>query len=110
MVVIISRRKTHEEFIEELKDKNPTIEVLGRYINAITKIECKCKKCNKILSITPNNLLSGKGCYDCKMDAHIQRITKKHEDFVKELEHSDVKILGKYVNSKTNILTECKKY
>ena len=34
---------------------------------------------------------------------------KKHEDFVKELEHSDVKILGKYVNSKTNILTECKK-
>ena len=109
MVVIISRRKTHEEFIEELKDKNPTIEVLGRYINAITKIECKCKKCNKILNITPNNLLSGKGCYDCKMDAHIQRITKKHEDFVKELEHSDVKILGKYVNSKTNILTECKK-
>lgn len=61
MVVIISRRKTHEEFIEELKDKNPTIEVLGHYINAITKIECKCKKCNKILNITPNNLLSGRG-------------------------------------------------
>ena len=81
MVVIISRRKTHEEFIEELKDKNPTIEVLGHYINAITKIECKCKKCNKILNITQNNLLSGKGCYDCKMDAYIKRITKTHEDF-----------------------------
>lgn len=108
--MIISKRKTHTEFIKELKNKNPTIEVLDNYLNAVTKIKCKCKTCNKILYMTPNALLSGKGCYDCNMGAHIQKITKPHNQFIRELntKNNNIKILGKYKNSKTNILTECK--
>ena len=111
MVIIISKRKTHTEFIEELKNKNPTIEILDIYLNAITKIKCKCNICNKILYMTPNALLAGKGCYDCNMGAHIQKITKTHEQFITDINNKNnaVKILGKYKNSKTNILTECKK-
>lgn len=33
------RRKTHEEFITELAEKNPTIIARGKYINCSTKIE-----------------------------------------------------------------------
>lgn len=111
MVIIISKRKTHTEFIEELKNKNPNIEVLDNYINAITKIKCKCKTCNKILYMTPNSLLSGNGCYDCNMGTHVQKITKTHDQFITDLNNKNnaVIILGKYKNSKTNILTECKK-
>ena len=32
------KKKTHEEFVEEMKVKNPNIEILGRYINSTTKI------------------------------------------------------------------------
>ena len=101
--------KTTEDFIRESETKNPAIKILGKYINATTKIECKCKQCGEILNITPNALLAGKGCYNCNMSRHIQNITKTHEQFVEEIRRKNlnVKILGKYKNSKTNILCEC---
>ena len=37
------KRKTHEQFIDELYLINSNIEVLGTYINNRTKILCKCK-------------------------------------------------------------------
>ena len=39
--------KTHEEFINELKEKgiDNKIEVIGKYINNETKIRVRCKKC-----------------------------------------------------------------
>lgn len=103
--------KTQDEFIKELSIKNPNIGVLDNYINATTKIKCRCRKCNKILFMTPNALLSGKGCYDCNMSAYVEKITKTHDQFILDLNNRNdsVKILGKYRNAKTNILTECKK-
>lgn len=46
VMIIISKRKTHEEFIEELHNKNQNIEVLGKYTKNKEKILCKCKKCS----------------------------------------------------------------
>ena len=40
------KKLTHEEFIEKIKVKNPNIEILEEYVNAHTKIECRCKVCN----------------------------------------------------------------
>lgn len=34
--------KTHEQFIQELYEVNPNIEIQSQYINARTKIHCKC--------------------------------------------------------------------
>lgn len=101
--------KTTEDFIRELETKNPRIIILGEYINATTKIKCMCKQCGKILNITPNALLSGKGCYDCNMNTHIKNITKTHEQFIEDImsKNINVKILGEYKNSKTDILCEC---
>ena len=39
------RRKTNEEFINEIKEKSPSIEVIGTYINQRTKIEVRCNLC-----------------------------------------------------------------
>lgn len=35
------------------------------YINDVTKVMCKCKKCGNIWWATPNNLKHGKGCPNC---------------------------------------------
>lgn len=68
----MSRKKTHEEFVDELNKVNPNIEVLGEYVNNRTGIHCKCKVCgfdtyidDRKWTPTPNHLLQGKGCPQC---------------------------------------------
>ena len=66
---IMSRRLTHEEFMEKFYEKNENaenIEILGEYINSRTKIKCKCKIDGYEWEATPNNLLNGTGCHKCK--------------------------------------------
>ena len=41
----MAKRRTHEEFIELVNDINPNIEIIGKYVNAKTKIECKKAYC-----------------------------------------------------------------
>ena len=40
------RKKNHEEFVKELEQLNPNIEVLGEYQGAYVKIWFRCKKDN----------------------------------------------------------------
>ena len=54
----IMRKKTHEEFIEELRMKKPTIEVIGKYINIDAKVEVRCKMCQRVWMGRPADLLS----------------------------------------------------
>ncbi|XZI53423.1 hypothetical protein ACSW9K_08325 [Clostridium perfringens] len=64
-----SKKKTHEEFIEEVKEKyNGEYTILSKYVNARTKIlikhnsdKCKFHK----YEVTPDKLLIGKGCPVC---------------------------------------------
>mgnify|MGYP003486934741 CR=1 FL=1 len=54
------KRKTHEEFIDEIKIVNPDIDIIGRYENSKKHIDVRCKRCGTKYSSTPNNLLCGK--------------------------------------------------
>ena len=42
----MSKKKTHKEYVDELKIKNPYVEVIGEYINANTNY---CKNNNILL-------------------------------------------------------------
>lgn len=57
--------KSHEEFIIEMKNINPQIEILGEYIKSDVKILCRCKIHNITWYAIPNNLLKGQGCKEC---------------------------------------------
>lgn len=95
------RKKTHEEFIEEMTIKNPNIEILSEYINNKTKIKCKCSK-GHIWEARPNDLINkGQGCPKCKK--------RTHKEFIEEMKakNSNIEILGTYINSKTKIKCEC---
>ena len=41
-----NKKKSHKEFVNELKEKNPNIRVIGQYQTAKDKIECECLICN----------------------------------------------------------------
>lgn len=62
-----SMKLTTEDFKKKLHEVNPTIEILGEYVNTNTHIEYRCLNCNNIHTATPSNLLRGYGCPYCNM-------------------------------------------
>ena len=50
------RRKTQQEFLDALKDKNPDVEVIGEYYKSAKKILFKCKRCGYEWPAKPNHI------------------------------------------------------
>ena len=110
------RRKTHEEFIEQLnKVHGEGVYIpLEKYINSQTKILIRHNRCGHEWIVIPNALLRGEGCPVCGKERRIQKQTKTHEEFVKEVKEKygdEYEVLGEYINSQTKILVKhnCKK-
>ena len=59
-------KKTNEEFVKELFEVHNNIEPLAPYINAHTKIGFRCKNCGYVWNTTPNKILRGLGCPNCR--------------------------------------------
>lgn len=102
--------KTHNQFAAELMQINPSIEVLGRYINCKTKIEIKCKRHDFVWSAIPSNLLRGGGCYHCGREIIEASTRKTHDQFISEisLKCPNVFILSKYTNAHKPVNCKCK--
>lgn len=104
-------KKTHEEFVDEMKDVNRDILILGKYKNASTKIECKCliDRCGHVWSAKPSHLLSGHGCPKCshRMLGESRRLS--NESFEQRMSsiHPNIKLLSAYINSNTKVKYEC---
>lgn len=107
---VAKRTKTHEQFVEEVRNLNPDITVVGTYKNSHTKIEFRCKEGHKWVT-TPSNVLAGKTCLTCANIQSSLRQRKSHEKFVEEVQilHPDITVIGKYVNSNTKIEFMCSK-
>ena len=101
----MSKRKTHDVFLAELKTKNPSIHPLEQYVNSATKIQCECAVCGHKWFVTPNSLLRGSGCPNC-----YGNIRKSNADFVKELSiiNPNIEPLEEYRGNKKPILCRCK--
>lgn len=101
----ILKRKTHEEFINEIGIKHPHIKILGTYTKAKDRILCECKRDKYQWSPTAESLSAGYGCPKCSGNNK-----RTHEEFVFELKdkNPNIEVLGKYTNSSTKILCKCK--
>ena len=101
---IKKKRMTHEEYVERLFAKNPTIKVVGNYINARTPILHKCLIDNYEWMTTPDKTLSGRGCPKCG-----GTIKKTHEEYVYEVSiiNAAIEVVGRYIDAKTPILHKC---
>ncbi len=102
-------RKTHDQFVLELKDKNPNVIVSGKYIKSSIKIECKCRVCGYEFSSRPNDLLNGHGCPQCKKQNLSKLYKHTHEDFIHKLKNKniDVNIISVYTGCHQNIHCKC---
>jgi hypothetical protein len=64
-----SQGKTHEQYIDELKESNPAIRVIGEYTGSREKItvRCRLKKCRHEWDVMASSLLRGIGCPKCAL-------------------------------------------
>lgn len=106
------KKKTHEEYVEELAINNPDIEVVERYIDASTPIMHHCKKHDVYWKAKPNNVGRGRGCKECKIEKYRNSATKSHEEYVEQVGkvNPDIEVLEHYIDGHTPILHYCKKH
>lgn len=108
----MGKKKTHEEYVEELAIKNQSIKVIGEYVDSNTKIMHHCLKHDVYWETTPSRVLHGCGCEMCRKEKFYTIRTKTHEQYVEEvrLTNPDIEVLEKYVSATTPIKHYCKKH
>ena len=95
------KKKTQEEYIADVKIKNPDVEVLGVYQGNKIKIAHKCLLCGKTFEASPNSILCGKGCPDCRYVKSAQKLRGRcrtsHEEYISKGTFSPyIKITGRF--------------
>lgn len=70
------RYKTTNDFIMEMKNINPDIEIIGEYIGSEKPVLCKCKKCSHIWSPIGRSLKNRQGCPSCASSKGEQKIKR----------------------------------
>ena len=58
-------KKTQSDFVEEIKNVNPKIEVIGEYVNNKTRVKCSSRVCGHIWDADPAYLRTGVNCPNC---------------------------------------------
>lgn len=98
-------RKTPEQFLDEMAQVAPTVEVTTPYVDARTKVGCRCKTCGTEWEATPNHLLRGAGCPQCAGTARVSS-----GDFAARvaLLAPLVELTSPYVNARTRVGCRCR--
>lgn len=101
----MGKKKTHNEYVEEVAIKNPNVEVVGTYITARTPISHRCKLHNILWDVAPTNILRGHGCSIC--GGHTK---KSHEQYVEEVSsiNNNIEVVGEYIGANKKIIHRCK--
>ncbi|MBI6006854.1 hypothetical protein H8J86_13005 [Clostridium perfringens] len=99
----MTKRKTHKEFIKEIKDKyGDEYTILGEYINNRTKILVRHNKCGYEWEIKPYHLLNRDRCPKCA--GNIKKTTEEFKKEIYELYGNEYEILGEYKGANIKIL------
>lgn len=106
------RKKTHDEYVTELAIKNPTVEVIGTYVNAKTKIMHHCLIHDVYWLAAPDDILHGSGCKECRTDKIGIAHKKTHEQYIREVSviNNNLVVLSEYKGKNTPILHKCLKH
>lgn len=104
-----SMKKTHDEYVIELAEANPQIEIVGEYINGQTKILHRCKIDGYEWMARPSAILIGNECPMCQREIVRNKLAKTTEEYIKELAtiNKNIVVLGEYINAKTQITHKC---
>lgn len=102
------RKKTHEEYLNELYLKGINFKVLDQYIGYKIKIRHQCYR-GHVWHSQPANILHNSGCPECCNIIKSINKTKTDEEYVIQLLelNADLYPIEHYLNDKTKILHEC---
>ena len=111
------RKKTHEEFVQEVKDKyGDQYEILGTYDGCDKKVKVRHNACGTEWDIRPNDLLKKERCPVCGKEKLIKSLRKDKEVFKKEfyeVSNGEYELLSEYVKDEEKVrikhLGECNK-
>lgn len=103
------RTKTQEQYIAEVEEINPHIEVIGTYKGVNDKILHKCKIHNIIWEASPLQILHNSGCENCAKENYHKSTAKTHEQYVDELKniHDNIEVLEEYKGANKRLLHKC---
>ena len=105
----MGKKKTREEFEQELNIASPNTKLIGEYVNINTKTKFKCLIHDYEFNAYPQNVLRGHGCKKCGSEKLSKQRTKTHNQFVIDLGvvNPDIQVIGKYVDIKTKVRVRC---
>ena len=106
--------KTHEQFYNELNNKNDRVILISKYTGAQNFVKVKCTKCGYEWEARAYSLLSGRACPKCRVMRGLENRTgktkrKTHNEFKKEMLKINDSIVFKsqYINNHKNVKCEC---
>ena len=105
----MSKRKTHEEFVNDVKNKSPNTIVISKYVGRTKNIDCKCAICDYNWTTKAMNLLQGSGCPKCgrhKSDATRRRTNDQFLEMLKK-KNPDITPLEEYKRDSEPIMVKC---
>ncbi len=112
LIISNKTKKSHEQYVKEVAQINPNIEVIGMYNGALTKIAHRCKidGCGYKWEAYPTHILNNSGCPICGIKKIGDKLRKTHEEYVSEVFsfNPNIEVLGIYANNNVKILHRCK--
>ncbi len=88
-----SRRRGHEWFVESIRDRNPNIEVLGKYQDRHARVRVRDVRCGHEFMGDPASLLSGRGCPKCRYIRSARSNSLSNEEFLRRVAAKKLPIL-----------------
>jgi hypothetical protein len=109
----MSKKRTNEEFLNEVKQIYPAYDILSEYINCDTSVYCHCNIHNVDFNSIPYNLLKGKaGCELCRREKIGNANRKNIDKYLSELHNlkPHLVLIGAYTDANTKTLFHCNKH
>ena len=105
----LRRRKTTEQFMSELMEVNPLVEIVSKYQGATQHINCRCKvDSSHEWSAYPSNLLKGAGCPECaKKIGGIKKKQTHMRRYLEFLSTQNLELIGEYTGTFDKTLHKC---
>ena len=104
------RRKTHEQFVIELAEINPDIEVVGRYKNSASSVDVRCRICGHEWSPIARSIVNARqGCPVCNRKRAAEKNRKSPQSFVERMRevNPNIKVIGEYRGNKDKVAVRC---
>ena len=105
-----SNRKSHEEFVEEMRNINNNINIIGKYIKDDIKVFVECKICGHKWDAHASHLLQGHGCPKCARKQNGINHRVNSEVILKMIEETnpDIEVIGKLGGIKKKVEVKSK--